>query len=54
MKKNNAKKKSRFKKRKKKKENGSDFRSEKLLKAMSKPGIFERKDQPLQVGKALL
>lgn len=47
------KKKFRFKKRKKN-ENGNDFRSEKLLKAMSKPGIFERKDQPLQVGKALL
>ena len=53
MKKNNAKKKCRFKKRKKKK-NGNDFRSEKVLKSMSKPGIFERKYQPLQVGKALL
>ena len=38
---------------KKKKKNGNDFRSE-ILKTMSKPGIFERKDQPLQVMEALL
>ena len=40
--------------KKEKKKNGNDFRSEKVLKSMSKPGIFERKYQPLQVGKALL
>ena len=38
----------------KKKKNENYFRSEKVLKTMSKLGIFDRKDQPLQVGKALL
>lgn len=46
------KKKNTFKQEKKKNENY--FRSEKVLKTMSKLGIFARKDQPLQVGKALL